>query len=210
MHSKTSALIITGLTLILAGCTSTTTPATPTAGEPLNLRPVTADEKVIVTEFSDFNCPACKATYPLVHEVAKMSGVHFELRHYPLPIPGHETSPAASNAYECGAAQGLADEFTQALFDNQSEAGFSDELIKGLPTKYGFDKRAGWDAAAYATCITTSAKKGIVDRDLAAANSNRLDHTPTILVDGVEVSARDLAKTVEAKLSTPTTATTQP
>src|SRR5689334_360603 len=42
------------------------------------------NSKVTVVEFSDMQCPACKAAQPFAQEVEKLSNVRFVLRHFPL------------------------------------------------------------------------------------------------------------------------------
>src|SRR3989344_351142 len=44
----------------------------------------TGEPKVTVVEFSDIQCPACKAAEPISIELRKMEGVRFVYRHFPL------------------------------------------------------------------------------------------------------------------------------
>lgn len=194
--------------VLLSACTSG---AAPTTGS-LQTRATPPAGKIVVVEYSDFNCPACKSSYPLVREVERMPDVYFELRHFPLPIPGHETSSQAASAYECGAEQGLADEFAAALFENQSEEGFSDTFLAGLPAKYGFDKRAGFDAKKYAACFADGTYTDKIGTDKLSAKQAEVNGTPAFVVNGtLMIGARDLMSTIEAeraKLTQPAPVTT--
>jgi protein-disulfide isomerase len=187
------------LTLILSACTA----AAPS--NPLGTRDVPPTDKIVVVEYSDFNCPACKSAYPVAREVKRMSDVYFELRHYPLPIPGHETSAQAASAYECGAEQGLGDEFANALFENQGKdekKGFTDEFLVGLPVKYGFDKRPGFEAAKYATCFADGTYKDKVATDKLSAQKAEVTGTPSFIVNGKPMlGARELMEAIEAERS---------
>jgi len=157
---------------------------------------VPADAKVTVVEFSDFNCPACQASYPITREVRQIAGVHFEYRNFPLDIPGHETSFAAANAYECGKAQGKADAFETALFENSEK--FTDEFLRTLPAKYGFDM----DLTAYQSCVDDQQFASKVTDDVRTATRTGLNSTPSFIVNGEVVSgARNLIDIVQAKLA---------
>ena len=108
MHTSKLILIPSlALLTLLAACGGST-------GGNLATTEVPAETQVTVVEFSDFNCPACAASYPVTREVRRLPNVHFEYRNFPLDIPGHETSFAAANAFECGVAQGKAEEFEAA------------------------------------------------------------------------------------------------
>ena len=145
--------------------------------------PVAPTDKVIVVEFSDFSCPACKASQSVVAQVKAMPTVHFELRHFPLPIPEHEMSPAAANAYECAAAQGMGDAMGIALFGDQGKF-TSDELLN-LPVASGISTDPKFNNAAYKVCVTDNQYQTLVDRDAHAARLARLTGTPSFVVNGV-------------------------
>lgn len=44
--------------------------------------------KVTLTEYGDFQCPACKSYFPIVNQLKETYGdrVAFQFRHYPLTI----------------------------------------------------------------------------------------------------------------------------
>src|SRR5256885_9037616 len=62
--------------------------------------------KVTVVEFGDFQCPACGAAYPIVHQILEQykGKINFVFRNYPLPI--HQNAPMAAEAAEAAGAQG--------------------------------------------------------------------------------------------------------
>lgn len=169
--------------VLLAGCGG---------ASDLGTRTETLADTVTVVEFSDFNCPACKSAVPLTRELQRMEGVHFEHRHFPLDIPGHELSLTAAVAYECAAAQSQADEIGQALFDLQGT--MTEEAILGLPEAYGLPM----DTAAYQTCVNEEETIDIVMDDVRAAMRAGLNFTPSFLVNGEVARAGDVLTKVEA------------
>src|SRR3990167_5387574 len=76
--------------------------------------------KVTEVEFSDMQCPACKAAQPYAEEIKKMDGVRFVLRHFPL-IQLHKSAWTGARAAEAARMLGRGDEFVNKLFDRQSE-----------------------------------------------------------------------------------------
>ena len=56
----------------------------------------TGEPRVTVVEFSDIQCPACKATEPIAVELRKTAGVKFVYRHFPL-ITVHKNAWKGAN-----------------------------------------------------------------------------------------------------------------
>ena len=77
------------------------------------------DASVVLTEYSDFQCPACGAFEPVVAQVLAQYGnkIRFEYKHYPLPI--HQFAIQAAQASEAAAQQGKFFEFHDRLFADQ-------------------------------------------------------------------------------------------
>lgn len=163
---------------LLAACG---TPQPPVDANKLDREPLTAEQKVTVIEFSDFNCPACKASHKNTRELRALSGVHFELHHFPLGIAGHETSPAAANAYECAAAQGYGKEMETALFEYQEP--FTQEWLLAVPARYSLPL----DTAKYSACVKNEEFKKRVDDDYQTAIALKLNGTPAFIVNGETV-----------------------
>lgn len=78
------------------------------------------DASVYLVEFSDFQCPACKAFSPVVEEILKKYGdrILFAYRHFPLPQ--HAYAVDAALAFEAAHEQGKGWEMSDYLFLNQA------------------------------------------------------------------------------------------
>lgn len=172
--------------VLLAGC----------SGEPILTREdPPAGTKVVVVEFSDFNCPACRAASETAAKIKNIPGLYFEFRHLPLPIAGHETSAAAANAFECARSQGFADEMEAALFENVGN--LDEDLFLKIPEKYDFGENL--DSEKFEACVTESEFKSLVDRDYNAARSRGINATPTFFVNGIKTNRSELLKTIAAE-----------
>jgi protein-disulfide isomerase/uncharacterized membrane protein len=72
--------------------------------------------KIGVVEFSDFECPHCRALHPVLTRALAPYGdrAHFVRKVYPLP--GHAHGQVAARAYMCAQEQGYGEPMADALF----------------------------------------------------------------------------------------------
>jgi formate-nitrite transporter family protein len=77
--------------------------------------------KVTLTEYSDFQCPACGQFYPIVKELLSQYGdqIRFEYKHFPL-LSIHPYAMPAAKAAEAAGQQGKFFEMHDKLFENQN------------------------------------------------------------------------------------------
>ncbi|RJP47568.1 MAG: DsbA family protein [Armatimonadetes bacterium] len=92
--------------------------------------------KVTVVEFSDFECPACKAFHPLTKQLLEEYNGQIKLvfKHYPLP--NHNKAFIAAEAAEAAGNQGKFWEMADILFEKQDEWVESSESAETLFTNY--------------------------------------------------------------------------
>lgn len=78
------------------------------------------DAAVVLTEYSDFQCPACGQFYPVVKELLETHGddLALEYKHFPL-ISVHPFAVPAAKAAEAAGQQGKFFEMHDKLFENQ-------------------------------------------------------------------------------------------
>ncbi|MBI5620479.1 thioredoxin domain-containing protein [Candidatus Gottesmanbacteria bacterium] len=173
-----------------------TPPPKPIAREEL----ITADSYSIgntsasawLVEFSDFQCPACRAFMPVVDElVTKYSDkLFFVYRHFPLAK--HEYAKPAAMAAEAAGQQGKFWEMGKLLFENQDK--LSGSLWASLTDELKLD-RGKFDAA-----LNSQEIKAKIDRDEKAAIQLKLPGTPSFFLNGVRLevaSPGELKKAVE-------------
>jgi len=78
-----------------------------------------ADTKVTLIEYSDFQCPACGAFYPVVKKLSQeFKNISVVYRHFPLPQ--HGNAKPAAQAAEAAGRQGKFWEMHDLLFENQT------------------------------------------------------------------------------------------
>lgn len=80
------------------------------------------DAKVMIVEYSDFQCPYCGRAFPTVNQVLKEYNgkVRLVYKHFPL-VSIHPHAEKAAEAAECAKAQGKFWEFHDKLFPTQAD-----------------------------------------------------------------------------------------
>ena len=136
--------------------------------------------KVVLIEYSDFQCPFCSMVHPTLKSLAESSGgkVAWVMRNFPLKSIHPEATPAA-NAAECVAEQLGNDgwfKFADAIFANQEKIG----------TAYYAQvaKQLGADMGKYNACFSASKYQAKIDAEAAEAQNNGGNGTPYTVVYG--------------------------
>jgi protein-disulfide isomerase len=149
---------------------------------------------VTVVEFTDFQCPSCAQTHPVVERLAAEMGdrVRVVLRDFPLTM--HADAFKAAEAAEAAREQGKFWDFIAILYRNQSS--LQVDKLKEYATALGLD-RAKFDAA-----LDGGKFKEKVQRDLIDGQRLGVNATPTLFVNGVrtERTYEALKAAVEAAL----------
>ncbi len=145
-----------------------------------------ANAKVVIQEFSDFQCPFCGRVEPTVKQILTTYGdkVKFVWRHKPLPM--HSDAPLASEATEEAFKQKGSDGFWKmhaVLFQNQSAP---DGLKQPALEKYA--EQVGLDLPKFKAALESDAHKAKVDADSKAADDAGISGTPAFVINGYFVS----------------------
>ena len=138
------------------------------------------EAKVVVIEFSDFQCPFCKRhvddTQPgLDEEFVDTGEVMWIFKHFPLNI--HPQAPAAGVAAECAGDQGKFWEMHDLLFDDPAGWSISDPA----PVFAELAGQLKLDMDAFNTCSADSATAERITSDLNDGTPF-VQGTPTFIV----------------------------
>ena len=79
------------------------------------------DAPVTIVEFTDFQCPFCKATEATLKQLREKYGDKIRLVHMDFPLPFHSHALDAAKAARCANEQGKFWPFRDALFANQGK-----------------------------------------------------------------------------------------
>lgn len=157
---------------------------------------------VVIVEFSDMQCPACKAAQPLIRSLLGQytnNEVAFVYRHLPL----QSIHPNAFSAAVASNAAGKQDkfwEFHDLLFTRQDEwASLNPSALSQKYIEYAGELELNVDQ--FTADLDDPAMTEHVQTDIVAATQLRVDATPTFFVNGVLVSTGGLASAVETALA---------
>lgn len=157
------------------------------------------DALVTIVEFSDFQCPACRATYPLVEKVVNQypDQVRLIYRQYPL-TQIHPHAQLAAQATEVAAEEGLFWEYHDLLFENQESWSKLEGKNDFLEQLTGYAEQLGIDKASFSERIESDYIKSLVNEDVVAGNQLNIKGTPTLYVNGQPSPASQLTQVVES------------
>lgn len=156
---------------------------------------------VVIEEYGDYQCPACKTLEPTLKQVLQeFSGkVQLVFNDYPLRSI-HPNAAAASEAAQCAFAQNTFWEYHDMLYQHQSEwSGVGDPTS----TFVDYATQLGMDGSAFQTCLDTDATVEAIKEDEREGIGAKINSTPTVFVNGerlVGPSYEDLRTTITEQL----------
>lgn len=146
-----------------------------------------SEATVVLTEYSDFQCPACAQFQPVLKDIVNEFGdkLKFEYKHYPLPI--HPLAIPAARAAEAAGQQGKFFEFHDALFENQAEWSNSANPMVNFMV-YAND--IGLDTAQFKRQYGSSILREKVRSEQLEGMNLNITGTPTFYLNGVKMEIK--------------------
>jgi len=160
-----------------------------------------ANAPVTIVEFTDFQCPACAAMYPVLDQVIKSYGDKVRLVVRDFPLNQHEWARQAAEAANAANAQGKFFEYAALLFQRQKALDVAS--LKKYASELGLD-RTKFDAALDRGIYAAEVKHDINDGELYGVGS-----TPTIFINGVQLKTLS-ADALREAIDRAAAATTKP
>ncbi|MBX4186974.1 MAG: DsbA family protein [Candidatus Doudnabacteria bacterium] len=158
-----------------------------------------ANAKVTVVEFADYQCPFCAASYPgvktTVDKYKNNPDFNFVYRNFPLAQ--HPNAKPAAEAAEAAGAQGKFWEMEGLIYERQNDwAG----KINATSTFVSYAQELGLDTAKFENDVKTSKYVNEIAQDYLDGEAWGVNSTPTFFLNGQKLdSSTDLdAKIAEA------------
>jgi protein-disulfide isomerase len=152
--------------------------------------------KVIIVEFSDFQCPFCSRAATAVHDLKQKYGdkVHFVFRQFPLSF--HQNAHISAEASLAAHAQGKFWEYHDKLFANQQK--LDRESLEG------YAKELGLNLGEFKKALDDKTYASAVDAEQKLGEEVAVDGTPTMFLNGKRVSnptdLKELSKEIDDAL----------
>jgi protein-disulfide isomerase len=140
-----------------------------------------AEAPVTIVEFSDFECPFCRRTQPVLDQIEETYGDRIRMVYRQFPLNDiHPRAQKAAEASLCANDQGEFWPMHDALFAEPIELEVASLKFKAT--------ELGLDVPAFNECLDSGRHAGRVRTDLRAGMAAGVTGTPTIYINGRPVS----------------------
>jgi protein-disulfide isomerase len=146
------------------------------------------DSKVLIVEFGDLQCPACKAAQPTIEAlVAAEPNARFVFQNFPLEMHNWAAKGAAYSDCVGRASNDAFWKFVSKVYETQSEitAENADEKLTAIADG------AGVKGADIAACAVKPETKAHVDASIALGKQVDVTGTPTLYINGRKIGSFD-------------------
>lgn len=141
--------------------------------------------RIVIVEYSDFQCPACKAATAPLKQLLDLYGkdTRVVFKHYPLERP-HPFARAAAAASECAGRQGRFWDFHDALFETQEGWGSHEQKADPRPAFLNMARLLKLDLPAFEACLADPGPDRNVASDMEEGDRRWVRSTPTFFING--------------------------
>lgn len=171
---------------------------------------------VRLTEYGDFECPACGRYFPAVKEVKEKykDQITFQFRHFPL-YQIHLNAIAGARAAEAAGMQDKFFEMHDLLYENQQIWTTSQNPQKEFES---YARQLNLDVDKFVTDFKSKYVNDRIQADLKEGNRLKVNSTPTFFIDGKKISnpeptlegfSKVIDAAIEQKTGSKPTTTTQ-
>lgn len=139
---------------------------------------------ITMTEYSDYQCPACGHFHPIVEKLKEKYGdqIELELKHFPLN--SHQYAALAARAAEAAKNQGKFKQMHNLIFENQQRWSSS-----GSPTSIfvNFAEEIDLDVEQFKNDLNAAETQKVVMEQKQEGRNAGVNATPTFFIDGQKV-----------------------
>ncbi|HEX7289456.1 MAG TPA: thioredoxin domain-containing protein [Candidatus Angelobacter sp.] len=140
-----------------------------------------------IVEFSDLECPHCKAAQPILEKLAvDFPQVRYTFQQFPLPASLHPWAMKAAEYADCAGQQSKETfwKYIDSIFENQGGIALAtaDDKLQQLATVTGLD------AAKLSACAAAPGTEARINKSLQLGQALEVNETPTVFINGRRVS----------------------
>lgn len=145
--------------------------------------------KVVMVDFSDFECPFCKQYFDETYAQIKKDYIDtgkvvYYYRHFPLDF--HPAARPSALASECANEQSKFWEFHDLVFKEQDKISGKDAAAISEALK-GFASTLNLNTSQFNNCLDSEKYKENVDKDYAEGQTAGVNGTPGFFINGITV-----------------------
>lgn len=144
------------------------------------------DAKVTIIEFSDYQCPFCRAFWrdsyaQIKRDYIDTGKARLVFRDYPLSF--HPMAMPSAQAAECADEQGKYWEMHDKIFGEQEKLG-QGTVTYAVADLKKWATSIGLDAGKFGQCLDSNKYKTEVEKDMADGSAAGVSGTPTLFING--------------------------
>lgn len=181
-------IAIFGLAMLVNSPSSTTPSSSLTVPAPTKDEPFTKGNpksKVVVTEYGDFQCPACAASQPIVKQLLNEFGdkIYFVYRYFPL-VNVHKSAKISAQAGFAAFKQGKFWEMHDMLYDTQADWS---PILNPQDTFVQYATNLKMDINKFKADMNSNEAAKFVDDSLNKAVASGLNSTPSFFINNKKI-----------------------
>lgn len=140
---------------------------------------------ITITEFSDYQCPACAYFNPIVKKLKDKYGNQIELKLRFYPLNSHQFAALAARAAQAAKNQGKFLEMHNMLYQNQKRWSQS---VNPIPIFKGYAKKLNMDMEQFNSDLNDAETQRIVMNQKQEGMDMGVNSTPTFFIDGKKLT----------------------
>lgn len=140
--------------------------------------------KVTLTEYSDYQCPACALYHPIVDSLKKEFGADLNIEYKYFPLNSHQYAALAARAAEAARNQGKFLEMHYKLFENQRQWANSNNPISSI---INYARELNLDMDKFTDELNAAETQQVVMEEKQAGLQLGVNSTPTFYINGEKV-----------------------
>jgi protein-disulfide isomerase len=135
--------------------------------------------KVVIVEYSDFQCPSCAMLQPTVHQFLDVfkGKIRVIYKYYPLKM--HKNAMPAAHAADCAAAQDQFWPYHDQLFKTQTAWA---PLADATTSFMAIAQDVKLDIPKFTACYTDPSRVAAIEQDVKEAQARQVAATPTFFI----------------------------
>lgn len=140
--------------------------------------------KVILTEYSDYQCPACAYFHPIVKRLKTTFGEKLNVEYKFFPLNSHQYGALSARAAQAAGNQGKFLEMHNLLFENQDRWSSS-----GNPQAIfvSYAKKLGLNVEQFKEDLNAAETQRTVMEEKEEGVEMGVDSTPTFFINGQKI-----------------------
>lgn len=164
------------LSILMIGCTS--------GKNEVSAQSSDAQADVVLTEYSDYQCPACAYYNPIVEELKKEFGDQLKVEYRFFPLNGHQYGALSARVAQAAKNQDKFMEMHNKLFENQqrwSSHGNPQDIF------VNYAREIGLDVEQFKKDMNAADTQRTVMEDKEQGQAAGVNATPTFFINGDKI-----------------------